>query len=184
VFLNTVYLRKNNYNDYIEESTQTPLCLRKVFMKYVWGLDLSLSNSGISVFTIDGQFVYVTSIDTSKIKKNHAGKLSKIGEEILILKEKYYPEITIYERGFSRFNNSTQAVFKVFGVVQYLLSDTEQIEYPSTIIKKTVGGMGNMKKDDLRNVIIKKYGHIGFDNLDQSDSFAIAVCYFMKMGVL
>lgn len=150
----------------------------------IFAFDLSMSCVGISVFSNDGKPELVTSIDT-KSEKEYSGKLKFIADKVLELKEKYKPERIVIESGFSRFNTSTQAVFRVHGLINYLFWDVkEQILYAPTTIKKVVGGRGNMKKDEIQKVILDKYPDIVFANEDESDSFSVGLCYFMKNKII
>ena len=106
-------------------------------------------------------------------------KLKIIADKMLELRKKYSPNKIIFEKGFCRFAASTEAIFKVVGVVSYLFNDIEQIFYAPTTVKKTVGGKGNLKKDELREAIRKLYPSVEFNNLDESDSFAVGITYFM-----
>lgn len=150
---------------------------------YIYAFDLSLSNSGVCIFTNDGKLVYNTSVDT-KCGNNHQEKLKIIGDAFIELRKKYEASKIIVEQGFSRFNQSTQAIFKVNGVCQYLFYDVEQIFYPSSTVKKTVGGRGNITKDELCETIMSKYPGNRFENYDESDAFAVGICYFIKKGIL
>jgi Holliday junction resolvasome RuvABC endonuclease subunit len=151
--------------------------------EYIWAFDISMSQTGISIFNDDGRIEFITSIDTSK-GKTHAGKLKIIADGIYELRKKYGVKEIVMEQGFTRFNASTQAIFKCVGIVNLLFYDKPQTYYPATTVKKCVGGIGNIKKDELRDIIIEKYPEIKFDNLDQSDSFAVGLCYFIKNGIM
>jgi Holliday junction resolvasome RuvABC endonuclease subunit len=142
-----------------------------------------MSNVGVSIFSNDGTCEHVCSIGT-KSGDNHQTKLKHIGRELLKLRKKYSPAKVIIESGFTRYNASTQALYKVHGLVNYLFFDILQIYYAPMTIKKVVGGKGNMKKDEVMNVILGKYPDIKFDNFDESDSFSVGLCYFYKEGVL
>ena len=107
----------------------------------------------------------------------------KIGNEFIRLIKEYTPEIVLIEQGFTLFNTSTQAIFRVHGLVNYLFSQYEQIYYPATTIKKIIGGKGNMKKEEIQEVIYKKYPNVKFKNLDESDAFSIGEAYFIKKGI-
>lgn len=152
-------------------------------MKYIWALDISLSNTGLTIFTNDGQSVYIESIGTNS-KEDTSVRLHKIGKRILELKDKYSPEKLIIERGFSRFNTSTEQVYRAVGVVEYCLWDVDKIYYPATTVKKEITGKGNAKKFEVEAVICAKYPDMRFNNLDESDSFAIGLTYFYKEGIL
>jgi Holliday junction resolvasome RuvABC endonuclease subunit len=148
--------------------------------KYIYAFDLSLSCVGITIFGNDAKPVLITSVDT-RSEKEHQMKLKIIADFLLDLRKKYEPEKIIVEGGFSRFNASTQAVYKCHGICQYLFSDVPQLFFPPSTIKKIVGGRGNIDKDGLRKIIENKY-NVSFSNMDESDSFAVGLCYFIKMG--
>lgn len=149
---------------------------------YTYALDLSLNSTGVCIFTNDGKFVKAFTIDTHSEKETKL-KLSIIGAEFINLIKKYVPEIVIIEQGFSLFNASTQALFKVHGLANYLFAEYEQIYYPASTVKKVVGGKGNISKEELRDIILKKYPKIKFKTLDESDAFAVGETYFIKKGI-
>lgn len=151
--------------------------------RYVYGLDLSLNSTGICIFTDDGKFVETLTIDTHSEKETKL-KLKQIGNDFIKLINTYPPSKIIIEQGFTRFNASTQAIFRVHGLVNYLFCNYEQIYYPATIVKKTIGGKGNMKKEELQKVILEKYPKLKFENFDESDAFAVGLTYFIKEGIV
>lgn len=146
---------------------------------YVYALDLSLNSTGICIFTNDGEFVTCLTIDTIADKEVKL-KLKHIGNEFIRLIKLYKPEVVVIEQGFTLFNTSTQIIFRVHGLANYIFSEYEQIYYPATTIKKIVGGKGNMKKEEIRDIIVSKYPNIEFKTLDESDAFAIGMTFFMK----
>ena len=126
-------------------------------MKYVYGLDLSLNSTGICIFTNDGQFVECMTIDTNDLKEIKL-KLKRIGEDFIKIMKVYEPELVVIEQGFTLFNSSTQAIFRVHGIANYIFSQYEQIYLPASSIKKIVGGRGNMTKEEqqiLLNEVVK-----------------------------
>ena len=150
---------------------------------YIWAFDLSLSCTGISIFDDDGSIVFINSIDTRR-EEGHSGKLKYIADVILPLKEIYKPSIAIIEKGFTRFNTSTQVIFRVHGLINYLFYDVKQVYYEATMVKKTITGKGNVTKEELRDAIWRKYPAVVFSNLDESDSFAVGLCYLYEKGIL
>ena len=148
---------------------------------YIYALDLSLNSTGICLFTNDGRFVKSLTID-SHSKKETKLKLSMIGIEFLNLIKQYPPSIIVIEQGFSLFNASTQALFKVHGLINYLFAQYEQVYYPASTVKKVITGKGNAKKEEVRDAIIKNYS-ITFNNLDESDAFGTGMTYFIKKGL-
>ena len=150
---------------------------------YIWALDISLSSTGITIFNQDGTHIFIDSIGTDS-KQDTSVRLHNIGQRILQLKQNYPPAKLIIERGFSRFNTSTEQVYRAVGVVEYCLWDIDKIYYPATTVKKEITGKGNAKKFEVEAVICAKYPDLRFKNLDESDSFAIGLTYFYKEGIL
>lgn len=152
---------------------------------YLWALDISMSNTGLVIFkNIDKvDVVFITSIDTHD-GKNHQEKLKILADEIIKLREIYSPQIAVSEKGFYRYAASTEAIYKCHGLIAYLLWDIELIEYSPMSIKKGVVGKGNVKKEDVRDYIIKEYPNLVFEDLDQTDAMSVGLFYFKNIGVL
>lgn len=150
---------------------------------YVYALDLALNSTGICIFSNDGKFVETFTIDTHK-EKNSQLKLKMIGEYFINLKSEYPPSEIIMEQGFSRFNISTQSLFRVQGIVIYIFSDYKQTFIAPATVKKEITGKGNAKKEQVRKCIAEVYPEIQFDNLDQSDAFAVGLTHFIQQGDL
>jgi Holliday junction resolvasome RuvABC endonuclease subunit len=146
---------------------------------YVYALDLALNSSGVCIFDNDGGFVEAKTIDTSDRKETRL-KLKMIGEEFLKIKKSYPPSVIVIEQGFTRYNLSTQAVFRCHGLVNYLFSDYEQIYYPATTVKKSVVGKGNATKEEVQDAILYLYPGLRFQNFDESDAFSVGMTFFMK----
>ncbi len=149
---------------------------------YIYALDLSLNSTGICIFTNDGQFVKALTIDTHSEKETKL-KLHLIGMKFIELIKSYPPYKVIIEQGFTRFNPSTQAIFRVHGLVNYLFYQYEQIYYPASTVKKVITGKGNTDKEEIREAILKKYPDVILKNLDESDAFAVGETYFIKEGI-
>jgi len=145
--------------------------------------DLSLSNTGIAIFDDNGQCKELVSIDTHK-EKTHPLKLILIEKIMRSLKRKYKPKIIIIEESFTRFNKSTQAIYKVRGITDLIFYDVEQICYHATSVRKEILGHGNAKKEELQKFILENYKNIEFKNTDESDAFGVGLCYFKKKGVI
>jgi Holliday junction resolvasome RuvABC endonuclease subunit len=151
--------------------------------KYVYALDLSQNSTGVCIFTNDGQLIKVFTIDTNSEKETKL-KLKIIGNEFKRIAKEYPPERIIIEQGFTLYNPSTQAIFRVHGLVNFLFADFEQIYYPASTVKKIVGGKGNMTKEEIYNSILKKYPKLKFNNYDESDAYAVGLTYFLKEGII
>ena len=152
---------------------------RKIMEKYVYALDLSLNSTGVCLFTANGVFVLATTIEMNGEKSTQI-KLKKIADKLLELIEKYPPEIVIIEQGFTRYNKSTQQIFRVHGVINYLFWEYEQIYYPSSTVKKVITGKGNATKEEVREIIGWEYPAIKFKTFDESDAFAVGKTYFIE----
>jgi len=150
---------------------------------YIWALDISLSSTGITIFNQDGTHIFTDSIGTDS-KQDTSVRLHNIGQKITQLKQDYPPTKLVIERGFSRFNTSTEQVYRAVGVIEYCLWDIDKIYYPATTVKKEITGKGNAKKFEVEAVICQKYPDMRFRNLDESDSMAIGLTYFYKEGIL
>jgi Holliday junction resolvasome RuvABC endonuclease subunit len=151
--------------------------------QYIWALDLSLARTGVAIFTNDGNCIHTESIET-KTDETTQSRLGRIGESIIKLEKTYPPSDVIIEQGFIRFNKSSQQVFRVHGLINYLLRQYNQIYYPATKVKMIVGGKGNIKKEALRDTILMEYPNMKFGSLDESDAFAIGMTYFLENGLL
>lgn len=152
-------------------------------MNYILALDLSLSCTGCAIFSQDGILQKLISIETDS-KSETKIRLKKIADEFIKIKKEYNPKIILIEQGFYRFNISTEQIFRVHGIANYIFWKSKQIYYHSTTIRKIVVGKGNIKKDEVRDFILKQYPNIIFKNYDESDSMAVGLCYFIDEGIL
>lgn len=145
--------------------------------QYIYGLDLSMSDTGVTIFDGDKP-VFVGSIATNP-KKTHGERLKEIYDFLSFLKDKYTPDVVCIERGFNRFNKSSEAVWKTHGIVNLLFYDKEMVYYSPTTVKATLVG-GKASKEELENKILELYPDVKFRNNDESDSFAIVLTHLYK----
>lgn len=152
---------------------------------FIYGLDLSLSCTGITIYDLDKkEFVYIGSFNTEKIKKkkdlyHNAIKLKQIYDWLEELKVKYPPSIVVIERGLSRFNTATQVIYRVHGITNLLFWNLPQIYYPPKTVKEAIY-KGTATKAEVQRVIKNNYIDIEFANEDESDSFAVVLTYLIK----
>ena len=142
--------------------------------------------TGLTIFDLESVLpVLVTSISTSHFKKNatHGQKLKYIEDEIIKIGKQYTPSVVAIERGFSRFNTSTQVSYRVHGVLNKLFHNYEQIYYPPKTVKEAIC-RGDATKKFVQETIHKVYPDINFSNEDESDSFAVALTYLIKNDLL
>ena len=145
--------------------------------QYIYGLDLSMSDTGVTIFDGDKP-VFIGSIATNP-KKTHGERLKEIYDFLSFLKDKYTPDVVCIERGFNRFNKSSEAVWKTHGIVNLLFYDKETVYYSPTTVKATLVN-GKASKEELENKILELYPDVKFRNNDESDSFAIVLTHLYK----
>jgi Holliday junction resolvasome RuvABC endonuclease subunit len=146
-------------------------------------LDLSMSCSGVTVYsTTKNCPLLITSIKT-KDKEPHGIRLRTILTEIELIKNHFDPKVVVIERAFSRFNLSTAAIYKVHGIVNCLFHEFEQIYYPPKSVKEAIKD-GKATKKQVREAIEKAYPDIVFNNEDESDSYAVALTYLIKNNLI
>lgn len=154
--------------------------------KYLYGLDLSLSNTGIAIVSLKRkQPVLLTSIATKKNKKlndndDHKERIKLITDTYDKLINTYPVHAVAIESPFVRFNKSTKAVMKVHGVTQRWFYDVPQYFYAPTTIKATITGNGQAKKEVLEQVLKRMFPDIKFKNNDESDALGVAVTCMIK----
>ncbi|WP_176786423.1 crossover junction endodeoxyribonuclease RuvC [Thermoactinomyces sp. DSM 45892] len=157
-------------------------------MNYIYGIDPSLSSTGVTIYDLETKrFVYIGSIQTTKIKSqkkryHNALKLKHVYDSLSELKAKYPPTVIAIERGFSRFNTSTQVTYRVHGLINLLFYDVEQVYYPPKAIKEAVLS-GNATKQQVQQAI-KVLHLIRFVSEDESDSFAVCLTYLIKKDLI
>jgi Holliday junction resolvasome RuvABC endonuclease subunit len=145
----------------------------------IWALDLSMENTGVVIFDSNTyEPIHITSIATNK-KHTHGKRLYHIASEIIKLKDRYNPSVIAIERGFSRFNTSTQVIYRVHGLVNYLFHDIEQTYYPPKTVKEAII-KGDASKKVVRQIIESHYPGVAFEDEDQSDAFGVGLTYLIK----
>lgn len=166
--------------------------------EYIWAFDLSMDDSGIAIFDNKANPIHICSIKTNE-KQTHGERLKYIADKILELREKYPTKIIVIERGFSRFNTSTQVIYRVHGIINMIFHDCKQIYYPPKTIKEAIL-KGNATKLQILNVIKNRYPDVKFstievksketkevqikENDNESDAFAVGLTYFIKNGII
>lgn len=149
--------------------------------KYVLSLDLSLSRTGGCIFDEFEKPVCVFSIPTSD-KLTTGERLKIIADTLFEKKNSYNFVAVVLEAGFSRFSISTQQLYRVQGIANYVFYDIEQVYYAPSSIKKIVGGSGKTEKKEIRRIVEKKYSYLDISNEDESDAVSIGMAYFIKKG--
>lgn len=147
--------------------------------EYIMALDLSLTNTGIAIFDNNENVVYIDNAPTDS-KDCYPLRLKAIFDKIRELANQYSPSVIVIEKGFTRFHASTQALFRVQGVVMLAVYNYLQIFYSPSTIKKCVAGKGNASKSAVLQEVVKIYPDVDIKNTDQSDAIAVGITYFRK----
>lgn len=135
-----------------------------------------MTNTGVAIFDDKKQPIEVLSVPTDS-KKSYGERLQTIASKLIELKKKYRITKAILEAGFFRHIKSTQAIYRVHGVVNYLFFDVEQFSAPPSTIKKLVVGKGTADKKQVQEKILEIYPYLKFQNEDESDAVAIGHAY-------
>lgn len=163
----------------------------------ILSMDLSLNLPAMAVLEVrDGEpWIVETYYVDNKKKTKHttAQKLQEIAGELARISEEH-PDIEhiVREKGFSRFANTTQLLFRVVGVSDLAgieLFDCKDIEeLTPTTIKRLVAGNGKADKqeveDGVRELLTPEQRNIKFYSDDVSDAVAVGIAYYMKKGLL
>lgn len=161
------------------------------FKDVTLAMDLSLNGPGFAVLAVEPTTnkpiaLEVSSLNNSRIK-THGEKLTVIQTEIKRLLDVYGPEHIVREKGFSRFAATTQALFKVVGVVDLTLYKHGHKAIPKEIaptsVKKIVTGNGKSSKEDVQTAVMQALqieDENYFSNDDESDAAAVGLAYLVK----
>ena len=154
-----------------------------MIMNYILAIDPSLSNTGLCLFDTIGNPIKTMSIPTTS-KQSHGERLKIIADVLLGLRQQYPITLIVLESGFSRHAVSTQVLYRVRGVIDYLFYDIPEICYAPSSIKKIICGNGRADKSLVQGKILEMFPYMKFENQDQSDSVGIGLCYFIEQGII
>ena len=162
----------------------------------ILSMDLSLNLPAFCVSEVnDGIFTVleVSHVDNKKGKYTTAEKLGRIYEHLKDIFQKYEKfDVVVREKGFSRYANTTQLLFRVVGVsdliafVEAGLKEVEEI--PPTTIKTVVAGYSRADKQEVeegvRELLQEHQKEMKFYSDDESDAVAVALTYAIKKGMI
>ena len=150
----------------------------------ILGMDLSLNGSAFAIVEyledIDRYHIVNTYLVDNRKAKTHGEKLYNIGQKLNEILSNNEIDIFVREKGFTRFNKVTQALYKAVGLVDYILylhKIPNCKELPPTTIKKIVTGSGKASKEEVEKAIRKyiKQSDYEFKTNDESDAVAVAI---------
>lgn len=162
-------------------------------------MDLSMSLPAYAVMDIANGKVLVKEIrytdnkSGNRPKLSHAERLDRIAKDIAgIFKD--YPDIeaVVREKGFNRYANVTQVLFRVVGVSDLKVYENSGItkidEIAPTSVKRLVAGDGKASKADVeegvREHLVELQKDLTFDTDDCSDAVAVGIAWFIKGGYI
>lgn len=165
---------------------------------YLYGLDISLKSTGVAIFDLESkEFVYIGSFSTENIKntKENKGKeltalkLHKLGEWFDNLIKEYPPyyasieQMVKVERKFGVNINEIKGIAKATGVIQERIWNIPQsFHYPSSVKMAII--KGDATKEIVQREILKRYPHLEFNNLDESDACAVALTQLIEVEII
>jgi len=157
---------------------------------FVLAFDPSLNATGYCVLDVRGkkpklaEVGHVKGRNASLANEPTSIKLALIAAKTKELVAKYQPlhKKVFLERGFTKFNNSTQATFRARGALEAELVGYEVVELPPTTVKKIISDYGLAHKKDVAECVAD-YLNVPvetFETEDQSDATAVAVAGWLK----
>lgn len=158
----------------------------------ILGIDPGLNNSGYGLIRVEGSKIYFISageISTAKAK-SFSEKLEILYSSCCEVIGDYKPDVFAIEETFT--NNNPKTSLKLGharGVLMLAgqLNSLPVYEYPATIVKKALTGVGSASKDQVKYMVLKilKLPSLG-GKMDVSDALAIAITHFnsMRFGLL
>lgn len=165
--------------------------------KKILAMDLSLNLPAFCVAeVVDGiiTVIEVSHVDNKKNKKlGTAEKLDLIYNHLKDIFQRHGEfDVVVREKGFSRFANTTQLLFRVVGVSDLVALQEAGVkaveEIPPTTIKSIVAGYSRADKveveEGVRTFLSDKQKKMKFYSDDESDAVAVAITYAVKKGWL
>lgn len=168
-------------------------------VKRLLAMDLSLSLPAYAIVDIVKGKALVREVrhtdnkSGSMPKLSHAERLDKIAKDIVQIFADY-PDIdaVVREKGFSRYANTTQILFRVVGISDLKVYEASGItkidEIAPTSVKRLVAGDGKASKQEVevgvREHLVELQKDIEFFSDDESDAVAVGIAWMIKNGYL
>ena len=163
----------------------------------ILAMDLSLNLPAFCVAeVVDGVFtiIEISHVDNKKKTKwTTAQKLQAIANEIRRLIDKHGAfDVIVREKGFSRYANTTQLLFRVVGISDLVALENGDCiaveEIPPTTIKSIVAGYSRASKEEVeegvRELLPEHQKEMEFYSDDESDAVAVGLTYCIRKGLL
>lgn len=119
-----------------------------------------------------------------RMKWSHGQKLERICDFLGLVLAKYPVDTVVREKGVTRYNKATQALFRVVGIADYVAWETSELiceEVGITEAKKLITGDGRADKSDVATAVMQYLtAPVHFNVDDESDAVAVGVAYCLK----
>lgn len=159
----------------------------------ILAMDLSLNCPGFAVLEVtDRKITLVDKANVDNIKdsqkpsekrKPTGRKLQEIARQIHHMIKTHKPDVVVRERGFSRHNGATQALFRVVGVADLIVFDAAQqpiYELAPTSVKLLVTGVGTSDKSKVCKDLEQYVGDHLYATQDESDAVAVGIAWAIQ----
>lgn len=158
--------------------------------KFMIGFDPSLDGTGYTVLDCRYKEPRIAEMGVVKGRTKTWGdtpyqvKLALIQAKVRELRAKYDPifPMVFLEKGFTKFNNDTQATFRARGALESELVGVVIVEFTATEVKKIATGNGAASKPEVAQHMADKFGISveDFETEDVSDSLAVAYAGYLE----
>jgi len=170
---------------------------------YLYGLDISLKNTGVAIYDLEKkEFVHIDSFNTESIKATYeykgmdvnAVKIHKLKEWFENLTKEYPPYFVsieqmvlvkrkLHDGSFGYNVNEIKGIAKATGIIQSVVWNIPQaFHYPSEVKSAIISG--NASKIAVQNEILRRLPKLSFNNDDESDACAVAICHLIEVGIM
>ena len=164
----------------------------------ILAMDLSLNLPAFAVCEIVDGVMSVKALYHCDNKKpagmSHAEKLDNLRSMVLKIKREHGTiDYICRERGFSRFNKTTQALYKVVGMSDWSCYESFSVkqiyEYPPTTVKQALCGTGKASKEEVEEAVRERLKLAGQEDMtfysdDESDAVAVAFAHAEELKLL
>ncbi len=154
--------------------------------RYILAFDPSLSGTGFAVLDCRYKTPRLAEKGTIATSSSdpHSVRLALIAAKVKELRARYssglYDKVFL-ERGFTRFNKSTQATYKARGALESELVGIEIVEFTPSAVKSAVTGDGSSDKGKVAEGVSSLLGIPNdFDTEDESDALAVAYTGYLS----
>ena len=152
------------------------------FVMKIIGIDPGLTKTGVGIIEIKNNLLSFVACDTiySQASDPLFVRLNHFHKSLTEIIKKYKPDVAAIEETFVNQNPvSSLKLGQARGALILTLSlcDLEVHEYPSTSVKKAVVGAGKAQKEQVQAMIKILLPKSNFNNEDEADALAIAICH-------